>query len=253
MPYFEHNGTRIYYEARGEGEPILILPGFTEDSRDLEELITELERRYRVIAADLPGSGRSGPQPRQYTPDFYQEDAHTMSALLRHLGIERAHVAGFSDGGEVALLMAVHYPELVRSLVEWGAAGTLGVGDVASVFDAISNLVDNPTDELRGWSDYLKEYYGEDVARETMRSWAEASKSIIARGGDISISRAHEIRCPALLISGELDPFATPDMTRNLASRISNATYHIVPNVGHTVHHDRPEWFRQTVLEWLGS
>lgn len=252
MPYLEHNGIRVYYEVRGKGEPVLVLPGFTEDTGDLEGLVSDLERSYRVIAADLPGSGRSGPIPRQYTPDFYQQDAQTMAALLRHLGIERAHVAGFSDGGEVALLMAVRYPGMVRSLVEWGAAGTLGTGEVAPLFDAIHNLVDSPTDELRGWSDYIKQQYGEEAGRATLQSWAEACKAILDMGGDISLSHAHQIRCPALLISGELDPFATPDMTRELASRIPNSAYHIVPGTGHTVHHERPEWFNRTVLDWLG-
>lgn len=258
MPYLEHNRTRVYYEVRGEGERILVLPGFTEDIHDLEGLISELEHSYQVVAADLPGSGadlpgsgRSEPVPRQYTPDFYLEDAHTMAALLRHLDIERAHVAGFSDGGEVALLLAVHYPGMVRSIVEWGAAGTLGTGDVAPVLDAIYNVVDDPIAGLRGWSDYIKQQYGEDAGRATLQSWTNASKAILARGGDISLSRAHEIRSPALLISGEYDPFATPDMTHDLASRIPNSIYHIVPGVGHTVHHDRPEWFTQTVLGFL--
>ncbi len=253
MPYLEHNGTRVYYELRGEGEPLLALPGFTEDTRDLEELINELERSYRVIAADLPGSGRSGPIPRQYSPDFYLEDAHTMSALLRHLDIQRAHVVGFSDGGEVALLMAVHYPDVVRSLAVWGAAGTLGTGDLAPLLDAIYNVVDDPTDELRDWSDYIKQQYGDEAGRATLQSWAGTCKAILAAGGDISLSRTHEIHCPMLVINGEYDPFATPAMTHNLASRIPNSTAHIVPGVGHPVHHDRPEWFVQTVLDWLRS
>ncbi|MEA2572854.1 MAG: valacyclovir hydrolase, partial [Chloroflexia bacterium] len=142
---------------------------------------------------------------------------------------------------------------VVRSLVEWGAAGTLGTGDMAEMLDIMYSVVDDPIDELRGWSDYIKHQYGEEAGRATLRSWADASKAILARGGDISLSRAHEIRCPTLLISGEFDPFATPGMTRNLASRIPNSTYHIVPGVGHAVHHDRPEWFNQTVLDWLGS
>ena len=253
MPYFEHDGARVYYDLRGEGDPILALPGFTEDAGDLEELIRRLEPGYRVIAADLPGSGRSGPIPRQYAPDFYREDAHTMSALLRHLGVERAHVAGFSDGGEVALLMAVHYPDMVRSLVVWGAAGTLGEGDIEPMLDAIYNMFDDPVEDLEGWRDYIKEQYGEEAGRATLQSWATASKAILARGGDISLSRAHEIRCPTLLISGEYDPFVTPGMTRDLASRITDTTFHIVPAVGHTVHHERPEWFMHTVLKWLGS
>ncbi|HEX8599468.1 MAG TPA: alpha/beta hydrolase [Chloroflexia bacterium] len=253
MTYFEHDGTRVHYEVRGEGEPKLVLPGFSESTGDLEELISELARTYRVIAADLPGSGRSQPIPRQYTPDFYLEDARTMSALLRHLGIEKAHVAGFSDGGEVALLMAVHYPDLVRSLIVWGAAGTLGTGDIAPVLDAIHNMIDDPIEDLQGWSDYTKQQYGEEAGRATMQSWSKASKAILARGGDISLSRAHEIRCPTLLISGEFDPFVTPGMTRELASRIPNSTEEVFPGTGHTVHHEHPQRFMEMVLQWLSS
>jgi valacyclovir hydrolase len=253
MPYFERDDVRVYYEIHGEGEPVLLLPGFTEDLHDLEGIISALEHKYRVIAADLPGSGQSQPIPRQYSPDFYQEDAHTMADLLRHLGIERAHVAGFSDGGEVALLMAVHFPDMVRSLIEWGAAGTLPTGDAALMLDAVYHVVDSPMDELRGWSDYIKQQYGEEAGRANLQSWATACKAIVARGGDISLSRAHEVRCPALLISGEYDPFATPSFTQDLASRIPDSTYHIVPGVGHPVHHERSEWFMQTVRTWLAD
>jgi valacyclovir hydrolase len=251
MPYFEHDGVRVYYEIRGEGEPMLALPGFTEDTGDLEELVRRLELNYRVIAADLPGSGRSGPIPRKYTPDFYLQDAHTMSALLRHLGIERAHVAGFSDGGEVALLMAVLYPDLVRSLVVWGAAGTLGEGDIAPMLDAMYNLFDDPIEDLQGWRNYIEEQYGEEAGRATLQSWATASKTILARGGDISLSRAHEIRCPTLLISGEYDPFVAPSMTRDLASRIPNSEDEVFPGMGHSVHHEHPDAFMEAVLRWL--
>src|SRR5262245_27240220 len=106
MSWFEHSSTQIYFEERGEGDPVLVLPGFTEGIDDLEGVIAPLAERYRVIAADLPGSGQSKPIPRSYTPEFYQEDATRMAALLAHLDVVPAHLVGFSDGGEVMLLMA---------------------------------------------------------------------------------------------------------------------------------------------------
>ncbi len=254
MPYFENNGARIHYEVRGEGEPVLVMHGFTESALDLEDLINAIAAQYRVIAPDMRGYGRSEPKPRIYTPDFYTEDAHEMAALLRHMGIERAHVVGFSDGGEVALLMPILYPDMVRSVVEWGAAGTLRSSEpnsIAGELDQIYNMIDNPTDEMRGWADYVKEQYGEEVVRSMTQGWAEASKAILARGGDISLSRAGEIKCPTLLISGENDPFATPAMTRELAARIPNATVEIVQGAGHSVHYEQPEWFTKRVQGWL--
>lgn len=255
MPYFENNGARIHYDVHGEGEAVLVMHGFTENALDLQELVDALAGRYRVIAPDLRGYGRSEPKPRIYTPDFYIEDAHEMAGLLRHLGIEQAHIAGFSDGGEVALLMSILYPDIVRSVVEWGAAGTLqgsSPGSIAEELDQIYNLVDNPTEEMAGWSHYVQGEYGEEVARSMTQGWAEASKAILARGGDISLSRAAEIRCPALLISGEHDPFATPAMTRELAARIPHSTTEIVQGVGHAIHHEQPKWFVGRVLGWLG-
>ncbi|MBF6613288.1 MAG: alpha/beta hydrolase [Chloroflexi bacterium] len=251
MCWFEDSGSRIYYEEHGTGEPALVMPGFTEGVDELDMLVAALSARYHVIAAELPGSGSSEPQPRDYTPHFYREDAARMAALLEHLNSGPAHILGFSDGGEVALLMAIDHPEQVRSLVVWGAAGTLGSGDLAPMIDAIGNIVDTPPPNAYGWSNYLKERYGDDVARATTRSWARASRAILDAGGDISLSRAGEINCPVLIIHGEYDPFCTRDMARELASRIPHAQGIEVADAGHPVHSDRPDWFNKVALDWL--
>ncbi len=81
---------------------------------------------YRVIAADLPGSGRSEPQPRTYTATFYEDDARSFAALLQQLATGPAHLMGFSDGGEISLLMAALTPGVARSVVTWGAADNCG-------------------------------------------------------------------------------------------------------------------------------
>jgi valacyclovir hydrolase len=251
LPTFEHNGISIHYEERGEGEPLLLIPGFTMGAEDMQPLIAALAECYRVIAADLPGSGRSLPQPREFTTTFYHEDARHMAALLRHLNTGPAHVAGFSDGGEVALLMAIYTPDLVRTLIVWGAAGTLDVEGLPGLIDAIGNVVSNPTEELQGWSEYLKERYGEENARATLRSWAEASGAVVRAGGDISLPRLGEITCPTLVLAGEFDPFCPPPALQRLAKSIPDAGATTLHGHGHTIHDDQPEWFVQTLVGWL--
>ncbi len=253
MCWFEQSGARIYYEEHGTGNPVLVMPGFTEGVDELDMLVAVLSESYHVIAAELPGSGSSEPQPRGYTPNFYREDAARMAALLEHLDTGPAHVLGFSDGGEVALLMAIDNPEQVRSLVVWGAAGTLGSGDLAPIIDAIANVVDRPLADAYDWSYYLKERYGDETARATTRSWAGASRAILGAGGDISLSQAGEINCPVLIIHGEYDPFCTRNMAQDLASRIPQAKEIEVPEVGHPVHSDRPDWFNKIALDWLSG
>ena len=68
---------RIYYECTGRGDAVLMLPGWAGSITELDWLRRELSMGFLVIAADLPGSGRSEPQPRQYAPTFYLDDAQS--------------------------------------------------------------------------------------------------------------------------------------------------------------------------------
>ena len=138
MAWFEHNGSRIYYEEQGSGTPVLVLPGFAGRYRGVRSLREALVAAgYRVIAADLPGSGRSEPQPRAYTATYFEDDAGSFAALLQHLATGPAHLMGFSDGGEISLLMAALTPGVARSVVGLGRGGraqrsqrTVAGGDV---------------------------------------------------------------------------------------------------------------------------
>src|ERR1044072_6739145 len=114
MASFERDGIRIRYEEYGKGDPVLLLPGFGGRIEELQSVIDGLSPEFRVVAADLPGSGLSEPIPRDYTPDSYQDDAHTFAAFLGEVVGRPAHLVGFSDGGEVALLMAIQDPSTAR-------------------------------------------------------------------------------------------------------------------------------------------
>ena len=116
MDWFEKGTSRIYYEEQGTGDPVLILPGFAGSIEEFAALRNALVTAgYRVIAADLPGSGRSEPQPRTYTATYYEYDARLFAAFLQQLATEPAHIIGFSDGGITSLLMAALAPGIVRS------------------------------------------------------------------------------------------------------------------------------------------
>ena len=108
MAWFEHDGVRIRYEEHGQGDPVLLLPGLGGRLEELASVIDGLSPEFRVVAADLPGSGQSEPIPREYTPDYYENDAGTFAAFVGEVIGGPAHLVGFSDGGEVALLMAIH-------------------------------------------------------------------------------------------------------------------------------------------------
>jgi valacyclovir hydrolase len=249
MAWFEHGTSRIYYEEYGTGDAVLLLPGFVVSTDDMTTVREALAADYRVIVADLPGSGRSLPQPRKYTATFYEDDAHSFTALLEHLNIESAHLIGWSDGGEVVLHLATGAAAIARSVVIWGAAGS--IQDPDGKILAMADMIDNPTPELQGFSDYLIESYGKDSARITMQTWAAALTDIVNKGGNISLNKADTITCPVLLLSGDKDEIAPPELISKLATKLPNVEVMTVADGGHSFHEDRPEWFIQTVSDWL--
>jgi valacyclovir hydrolase len=253
MSWFDHGTSRIYYEVSGNGDPVLLLPGVTESITLHAALRDRLSRRYRVIAADLPGSGRSEPQPRRYAASYYEDDGRAFAALLMAVADKPAHVVGFSDGGEVALLIAALSPPLARSVITWGASGFIS-DPGGQIRESFHNVIDQPSPQVMDYRSYLIDAYGEGNARAITQGFAAGLTAIIEEaGGDISRSKAGEISCPVLLIAGENDRFAPRALLDELASRIVRAETVEVPGAGHAVHKDRPEWFQDTVLDWLAK
>ncbi len=252
MAWFEQGQTKIYYEESGSGDPLLLLPGWGGSIGELEPLREALATNFRVIAADNPGSGKSQPQPRTYTPTYYDEDARTFLAMLESLAATPARLVGFSDGGEYELLMAALKPDAVRSLATWGAAGSLGTH--AEMTDMMATVVDSPIPPMEEFSQYMKSTYGEDNARTMTQSTAKALRTIIEeKGGDISISRAGNISCPALLVTGENDFLASPALVSELARTIPNAEFVEAKGASHQVHLEQPEWLINTITSWLAK
>jgi pimeloyl-ACP methyl ester carboxylesterase len=83
-------------------------------------------------------------------------------------------------------------------------------------------------------------------------SIAKAMGEIVARGGDVSRSRAGDIRCPALLINGTYDCFCPADAARELAALIPRGEFVEAEGADHDVHHSHADWLAATVLDWLG-
>lgn len=253
MSWFDHGSAQIYYEDYGSGSPFLLLPGFAGTIEELSVLKDALVKaNYRVIAADLPGSGQSKPQPRLYPPTFYADDARSFIAFVEQVVREPVHIAGFSDGGEVALLMAAMAPTAVLSVVTWGSLGVI-TEEHRPLLEVMANVVDNPIEQMQGFSAYLKGAYGESGARAMTQNFVAAVRTIIDNGGDISLSQAPKITCPALLIVGEHDFFAPPMLVAQMAEGIQSGEVLEVEGVGHNIHEERPEWLAQTILDWLAK
>ncbi|MEO8395718.1 MAG: alpha/beta hydrolase [Chloroflexota bacterium] len=250
--WFEHGTSRIYYEEAGTGDPLLLLPGGFGSIEEFSALrVVLVSEGYRVITADLPGSGRSLPQPRAYTASYYEDDARSFTALLQHLGVGQTHLMGFSDGGEVSLLIAATTTGIARSVVTWGASGTLSDPE-GQMREVLYNIIDHPIPSFQPFSQHLIATYGEANARAMTQNLVAAFNDIIAAGGDIILSKANSIVCPVLLITGAHDFLASPALVSELAARIPSADMLTVEDAEHEpLHQTRTEWLAQILFDWL--
>ncbi|HZU66300.1 MAG TPA: alpha/beta hydrolase [Ktedonobacteraceae bacterium] len=112
--YAPVNGLELYYELHGSGEPLVMIPGSFGTIEAMGELVPQLAATRRVIAVELQGHGHTADIGRPLSYEWLADD---IAALIRHLGLDKADIFGYSLGGGVALQTAIRHPEVVRKLV----------------------------------------------------------------------------------------------------------------------------------------
>ena len=117
--YAPVNGLKMYYEIRGDGEPVVLLHGaFMAIAGDWNDWINELSKTRKVIAVEMQGHGRTADINRDMTHDNLADD---VAALLDYLKIPSADIVGYSLGGSVAIDCAIRHPAKVRKVVSISA------------------------------------------------------------------------------------------------------------------------------------
>jgi 3-oxoadipate enol-lactonase len=114
MPYVRVNDIQMYYELRGDGEPLALIVGLGTDISEWDVIICWLTNKYQVLAFENRGAGRTDKPDIPYSIEMMAEDT---AELMQALGMKQAHVLGISMGGRIALTLALRYPERVKKLV----------------------------------------------------------------------------------------------------------------------------------------
>jgi 3-oxoadipate enol-lactonase len=252
--------SKLYVEERGEGEPVLLVAGLGQASWAWRYVVEPLAERWRTIAFDARGTGRSPRLDGPVTITAFAQDA------LEILAGRRAHVVGLSMGGYVALTLALARPDLVRSLVlaATGAGGPDRVprpDDVREGFNAALSL---PYEEFvretlhyafaPGWTERNPVRMEEIVAArlehpagfDTIAAHADACYRFYAKG--IEVER---IDAPALVLHGDADRIVPVENGRALAARLPNAEYVELPGRGHNLPLEEPETFTRLAGRFL--
>ncbi len=262
------DGRKIAYDEVSPAESrgtILLLTGLGSKRLGWARQLEAFGQHYRTIALDHRDTGDSDPVGDPYTIGDLADDA---AAVLRALGVERAHVIGISLGGFVALQVALRHPELVDKLVlvATSAGGETHVPPGPEMIEMLSRR--EPGLEIgeaarRNYTRIMAPGYAErhpeeldrvaEVARYRPQSQEAYFRQLGAAQGHDATAGLDRIAAPTLVIHGEVDPLVRPENGRNLARRIRGAKLITYPDVGHIPIVEVADRFNRDVLAFLES
>ena len=245
-------------DSRGAGDAVLLAHAIGCDHRMWEHLGARLAPRYRVLAVDLRGHGRSPVPPRPYALADLADDAR---ALLDRLGIARAHWVGLSMGGMVGQAFALQHPARLGRLVIANSTSSYGP-EGRGLWAARAQLVQEGG--LAAIRDTVAaRYFSEDFRREHAAQVNAVMQRFLetpAQGylgccdaiADLDFSAAlGRIRAPTLVIAGGVDAGTPVAMSEAIADAIPGARLEIIPGAAHLSSTEKPEEFARLVLDFL--
>lgn len=258
MPIASVNGQKLYYEdTGGSGPPVIFSHGLFMDHEMFAPQVEALKGRYRVITWDERGhAGSAGPE---LAPFGYYDSADDNVALLRHLGIERAVLAGMSQGGFLSLRAALTHPEAVKALIlidtQAGKEDPTAMAGYEQLIDGwvSGGLSDATADFVEhvilgdGWP-------GAAAWKAKWRAMAphnvRGAFGAIANRDDIT-GRLREIKVPTLVIHGDADAAIRLELAETLAREIPDAELVVIPGAGHAANLTHPELVNPAIDRFL--
>lgn len=251
---------QLYVEEHGEGHPLLLLTGLGYAIWAWQRQLPAWSHRFRCIAVENRGTGRSPKPPGPYTLEELADDA------AEALAGRRAHVAGFSMGGYLAQLVALRHPKLVERLVlvctGGGGEGHVPIpAETKAVWEANAGRTPQefaratmPLSFAPGWTDAHPDEFEQLLADrlehptppECWRAQYDACLRFVEQ-----VTPVEEIAAPTLVVHGDADRIVPYENGVALARRIPDARFEPFPGAGHLLFLEEAPRFNPVVASFL--
>lgn len=223
---------RHFYIEKGQGEPLILLHGNGENVDYFAGQIDVFARDYHVYALDTRGHGQT---PRGDAPFTIRQFADDLLAFMDAHGIGKAHILGFSDGGNIAMVFAMKYPEQVDKLILDGA--NLDAGGVKRSIQIPIEI---------GWR----------IAKLFARKSEDAKRNaemlgLMVNDPNVRAEELSAIQAKTLVIAGTKD-MIKEEHTRLIARSIKDSQLVILKG-DHFIANKCPEAFNRAVLDFLAT
>lgn len=217
------NGSNIYYEVYGKGEPLLLLHGYTWSSKAWLPYIDDFAGDFEVYLIDLKGHGKSG----MFTENIsIKSAAKDIDALANHLGLDNINAIGYSYGGEILFQLALIHPGLIKSMISIGSCGSWSFKDFPDLAEYLSykNIQNLP---------WMQE---QQTSEEQIKLILD---QIMFYDITISEEELKSIQTKTLIIVGDQDEAISYECVLSAKKNLPNSFLWIIPNTGHGAHRDK--------------
>ncbi|HYF45616.1 MAG TPA: alpha/beta hydrolase [Acidimicrobiales bacterium] len=250
----------VWVEERGSGPDVLLIGGLTDPVESWAPQLETISDRYHLIAFDNPGAGRTALTDELTCASM----ADVAAGVLDAVGVDRAHVCGFSGGAAVSQELALRHPDRVRSLVlqsTWSRPDAYS----RSMMKAWRWLATNAPDEESMLEAFFLWVYTaraheegmvEQIIKETLEyPHPQSPEAFLAQLRAFGDHDAHDrlplVTAPALVIAGDEDRGAPPRMGQIVADLIPRARFHVMEGEAHQPFQEVPEeWNALVTAFW---
>ena len=256
--YAEVNGTRLFYDVKGTGDPLVLISGGSLDLRLWDEQFEVFAESRQVVRYDPRGIGKSD------LPDGPFSHEKDLYALLQFLGIQETDVLGFSFGGGVAIDFVLTYPEVVRKLVLIAPGLSGWKNDIAPALVELSKVAEGegaskaieliltdpsmPTVEQERAQKKMSEILSENPQLFESNF---AYVRLMEPAEPPADERLIEIGAPTLIVVGERDHGAIHENVDKLQEGIGGAKKVLIMDAGHMINLEKPTQLNGVVLDFL--
>lgn len=256
--YIEANGVSTYVETRGRGWPVVLVHALGMNLRSWDPVAEVLAEHFEVVAYDYRGHGRTEKVGRVCGVSTLAED---LRSLLEHVGLHPVRVIGLAVGSMIAQQLALASPEVVSALVLGSPRSELDPRGVAynekraDIVEAggMRQVVDMtierafPAEFARSHPGVMRWFRGEFLANDP-HGYAAVCRGLSTF---CTTQRLHQIRCPTLLLPGELDRLCPPGEAVAMMSRIPGSRSETLAGLGHFSAIEAPAQFAQSAIAFL--
>jgi len=268
VSFVNADGVKLYVEETGSGDPIVFAHELHSDHREWEAQVRWFSRFYRCVTFNARGYPPSD-VPADPSSYGFPVVVHDIAAVLRGLGISKAHVVGLSQGAYAALHFGLMYPQMARSLVVASVGsgspaadratfiaeaeataraylehGAYAVAEVVEQGPARTQLLRKDPRGFHEFISHLREHSAEGKAR-TLLGYQARRPSLEDYEKEFSA-----LRIPVLLIAGDED-VPCLETTLWLKKILPNAGLWVCPNSGHAINLEEPAAFNRMVHDFL--